>query len=245
MSAHRFGAILRHWHRRIGLFAFAFLFWLAASGVALNEGATLHLDAIRIDWPWLMQWYGLDALSPTTGFRADGHWLVDYADQRLLDGRPLQPPIRAPLGAVVVGGVLYVATVDSIVLLKPDGSRIDELRAPPLPVAGIRRIGTAGERIAIQDLDAYASADGEQWSAIAPGEVRWSQPQTLPEDVRTQIAAAVRPSLPLARVLADAHSGRLLGRYGTWLINAAAVAAMLLASSGIWMVWRASRRRRH
>jgi hypothetical protein len=135
------------------------------------------------------------------------------------------------------------------VLLKPDGTRVEELRAPPLPVSTIRRIGTlsgaGGDRVAIQDLDAYASEDGEDWQPVSPDAVRWSRPEPLPQEQQQRAAPYARPTLPLERVLADAHSGRLFGRHGPLLIDLTACSAVLLVCSGLWMVWRASRRRPH
>ena len=240
----RYGALLRHWHRRLGVAASLFLIWLAISGVILNEGAHFGLDHARVAAPWLMHWYGLAATPPERGYLAGGHWLVETTDATLLDAKPLTPSIQSPLGLVAAHALLFVATANGLVLLTPDGQRVEEVRAPTLPLKSIRRIGrTAGGEVAIQDLDAYASRDGETWTGIAADAVIWSQAQALPESERVRILPFARPSLPLSRVLADAHSGRLFGELGPLLIDLAGLAAILLASSGVWMFWRASRRR--
>lgn len=241
----RIGVVLHRWHRRLGAFAAAFLVWLALSGILINEAAPLHLDGVRIDWPWLMHWYGLQAEPPVSGWTADGHWLAVIDDEAALDGRPLQPPVHAPLGMVAVDGLLYVATPASLVLLKPDGTRIDELQSPPLPVHAIRRLGAVDHRVAVQDLDAYASADGEDWTAVASTAVRWVQAEPLPEPQRARVARLARPSLPLTRILVDAHSGRLLGRFGATLINLVGLIAIALAASGLWLWRRSLQRQRH
>jgi hypothetical protein len=246
----RFGAYLRHWHRRLGLFASAFLIWLAVSGVLLNEGARLGLDNVRVSLPLLMHWYGLNALPPADGYAAGGHWLVTTGDATLLDGLPLAPQPAPVLGfaAIDAGGhaLLFVATPDSLILLDDAGQRIETLNAATLPMATLRRIGrTADGQVAIQDLDAYASADGETWTPITASAVQWSAREPLPEAQRQRAAPYAQPSLPLLRVLADAHSGRLFGRGGPLLIDLSALAAILLAASGIWMIWRAARRRHH
>lgn len=238
----RIGVLLHRWHRRLGAIAAAFLIWLAISGILINEAAVLHLDQVRVGWPWLMHWYGLQAEAPASGWFAGGHWLATVDDEATLDGRRLDPAVHAPVGMVDAGGILYVATPTSLVLLKADGTRIDELREPPLPVASIRRLGLIDQQVAIQDLDAYGSADGEDWTAVAPASVQWVQPQPLPDAQRTLVARLARPSLPLARILADAHSGRLFGRYGVGIINIVGLLAIMLAASGLWL-WRRSRQR--
>jgi hypothetical protein len=243
---------LREWHKRAGLAVFVFMGWLGFSGVLLNQSASWGLDAVRLGAPWLMSLYGLHAEPPLTGFSTQGHWLAVTADATLLDGKPLSMLIPAPRGFVTGGGsaspTLFVASADSLVLLKPDGSRIDELRSPTLPVSTIRRVGAVdgpGGRIAVQDLDAFQSADeGETWTPVDPAVVHWSGSRALSENERTQLLPFSKPTVALEQVLIDAHSGRLVGRYGPYVINAVGITALWLAISGAWMMWRTSRRRR-
>jgi hypothetical protein len=249
-------ALLREWHKRAGLFAFFFMGWLGVSGILLNEASDLNLNSVRIGWPWLMYLYGLHADAPDTALPAGGHWLAVAADHTVLDGKLLDPPINAPLGFVAspepgepVREMLYVARADSLVLLKPDGSRVDELRMPPLPIATIRRIGVLeghSGSIAIQGSDtAYQSDDeGESWKPVPATDVQWSVTQPLPQPQRKLLLPFSRPTVSMQQILVDAHSGRLFGRYGTFFIDAIGLAALLLACSGVWMTWRTSSARR-
>ncbi len=249
-------ATLREWHKRAGLFAFFFLGWLGISGIFLNEASDLDLNASRVGWPWLMAIYGLHAEPPQSGLGAGGHWLAIAGEASVLDGKPLAQTLDAPLGLVVAPEpgtpdklMLYAAQADSVVLLRPDGSRVDELRMPPLPIAAIRRIGLVGGHpgsIAIQGSDtAYASEDeGESWKPVAATAVQWSVRQPLPPEVRTALMPYSRPSVSVQQLLVDAHSGRLFGRLGTYVIDVVGLAALLLASSGVWMMWRTSSARR-
>ena len=249
-------ATLREWHKRAGLFAFFFMGWLGLSGILLNEASDLNLNSVRVDWPWLMSIYGLHADPPQAALPAGGHWLAVAGDNTVLDGKPLAQVIDAPLGFVAAPEpgepakqMLYVARADSLVLLRPDGSRVDELRMPPLPIAAIRRIGSveghAGS-VAIQGSDtAYQSDDeGESWKPVPATAVQWSTKQPLPQQQRTLLLPFSRPSISVQQILVDAHSGRLFGRFGTFFIDAVGLAALLLASSGIWMMWRTGSARR-
>lgn len=243
-------ATLREWHKRIGLFAFFFMGWLGTSGFLINQSASWGYDTVRIDWPWVMALYGLHPEPPQTGLSAGGHWLAVTSDYTLLDARPLPEPIPQPRGLVAGGSadrpLLFVATDSSLVLLTADGERYDELRSPILPVSTIRRVGaTAGGAIAVQDLDAFQSADsGDSWTPVDPATVKWSVSETIPEDVRTQLVPYSRPSVSLEHVLVDAHSGRLFGSIGAWVINLVGFAALWLAISGTWMWWRIRSNRR-
>lgn len=236
---HRLGVYLHRWHRRGGLFAAVFLLWLAISGLALNEQSLLNLDQHRIDWPWLMRTYGLDAQTPAA-YTSGAHWLLAGEGQTLLDGKPLAMPISGAIGMVQLNDVLYVATPASIILLRAaDGLRIDELRMPTLPATPIHRLGLAAQHLVIEADRRYASGDGESWQATADASVHWSQARPLnAEQLRS---AGLRPSLPLSRVLADLHSGQIFGGWGKRFVDLVGLAAILLALTGLW----AALRRRH
>jgi hypothetical protein len=249
-------ATLREWHKRAGLFAFFFMGWLGLSGILLNEASDLNLNSVRIDWTWLMSIYGLHAEPPMSALPGGGHWLAVAGGNTVLDGKPLAQGIDAPLGFVGAQEpgepgkqMLYVARADSVVLLKPDGSRVDELRMPPLPIAAIRRIGTLEGQvssIAIQGGDtAYQSDDeGESWKPVPATAVHWSELRPLPQDQRAKLVPFSRPSVSMQQILVDTHSGRLFGRFGTYFVDAVGLAALLLATTGIWMYWRTASARR-
>lgn len=249
-------ATLRDWHKRAGLFAFLFLGWLGASGILLNEASDLNLNGVRVGWPWLMSIYGLRAEPPRSGLAAGGHWLAQAGDNTVLDGHPLAQAVAAPLGFVAASEpgaadkqMLYLAQGDSLLLLRPDGTRVDELRMPPLPIGAIRRIGSIPSSpgsIAIQGSDtAYQSDDeGESWKPVPATAVSWSVQQPLPAQQRSLLLPYSRPSVSAQQMLVDLHSGRLFGRFGTYVIDAVGLAALLLATSGVWMMWRTSSARR-
>ncbi|HZR35584.1 MAG TPA: PepSY domain-containing protein [Nevskia sp.] len=248
-------ATLREWHKRAGLFAFVFLGWLGVTGIFLNEASDLDLNAKRVGWPWLMAIYGLRPAPPASGLGAGGHWLAIAGEASVLDGKPLAQPLDAPLGLVAAPEpgsakvMLYAAQADSVVLLRPDGSRVDELRMPPLPIAAIRRIGLVKGHpgsFAIQGSDtAYQSEDeGESWKPVPATDVQWSVPQPLPQGVRDALLPYSRPSVSVQQLLVDVHSGRLFGRSGTYVIDLVGLAALLLATSGVWMMWRTNNARK-
>ena len=238
---------LRLWHRRLGIAAFAFITWLAASGTLLSRSETFGLDQVNVDWPWLMRLYGLHAEPPQQGFISGAHWLARTERATLLDGAVLTPPLPAPIGFVGAGTQWVVATAESLVLLRADGARIDELRSPLLPLSHLRRIGQISgddHSIVVQDLDAYASRDGgDHWQALAGETVQWSQPVALSAAQQQQTLAYARPQVRLEQLLIDLHSGRLFGGVGAWAITVTGLFALLLAPSG-FLVWLRQRRRR-
>lgn len=246
-------ATLREWHKRAGLGAFLFMGWLGISGVALNQSASWGLDAMRVDWSWLMAVYGLHPQSPETGYSADGHWLAVQGEHAVMDGRLLGMPIKPPLGVAASGDaahrLLLVASYDSVLLLNPEGVRVDELQAGlTLPVKAIARIGTAQDlagMAVIEDQKLYGSVDGENWNPLpANTHVSWSQAMPLSKEQRKKVEDYARPSVAAEQILIDLHSGRLFGRLGPYVIDAVGIAALWLAISGVWMMWRTNQARR-
>ena len=242
-------ATLREWHKRAGLAAFLFMGWLGVSGVALNQSASWGLDADRVSWPWLMSMYGLHAQSPATGFQAGDHWIAVLGEHSVLDGRAVSTPVKTPIGLAAIGGSLLVASYDGVLLLKPDGTRLDELQAGfMLPVSTVKRIGIAERNPAmavIEDKDLYGSLDGESWNKLpAKTAVRWSAPVTLSKTQREAFEDNARPSVAVEQLLIDLHSGRLFGKMGPYVIDAVGIAALWLAISGVWMMWRTNQARK-
>ncbi|MGQ0697853.1 MAG: PepSY domain-containing protein [Panacagrimonas sp.] len=243
---------LREWHKRVGLFAFLFMGWLGFSGVLINQSPSWGYDTDKIYWGWVMSLYSLKPEPPVAGFPAGSHWLALTPEGTVLDGKPVVPPVAAPLGLVAGGSaenpLLFVANAEHIAVVTAAGARYDELRSPILPVSAIRRIGSiAGVpgSIAVQDLDSFRSIDGgNSWTPVDPASVQWSESTELPEAERERLLPFSRPYVTLEHILVDAHSGAIFGRGGVYVINAVGVAAILLAISGVWMWWRTSRARR-
>ncbi len=241
---------LREWHKRFGLFAFVFMGWLGFSGFLINQSASWGYDTIRIDWGWVMALYGLHPEAPPDGYPSSGHWLAMTADYTLIDAKPLQSQIAGVRGFVATGSPLqyYVAGHESVIVLSAEGESVDELTPPILPVSTPRRIGVVKghpDHIAVQDLDAFESADGgNNWTAIAPADVEWSATRPMPDAEKAKLLPFSKPSVSLEHILVDAHSGRLFGNFGVYVINAVGFAAIFLAITGVWMWWRTGQRRR-
>jgi hypothetical protein len=164
----------------------------------------------------------------------------------LLDGQLIKPQLFGVIGFVSSGKLLAVGLTDGVALLAPDGQLIETLHAETLPVATLRRIGLSNDqRIVIQGQKTFVSTDGESWAAFAGEAVQWSNRRELPDTQRQQAEKALSPQMPLSRVLADAHSGRLFGRYGHWVVDVVGIVALLLALTGSWTYLRARRRQHH
>jgi uncharacterized iron-regulated membrane protein len=244
-ASSRLGLHLRHWHRNVGAMASLFLLWMAVTGLVISFEDDLSLSSKRVSWPWLMRWYGIERTpAPTSGYSIDGHWLV-AADKAQLDGKTLDTALHDVRGAIMASNIIYVATPSELTLLTPEGQRVDVLTSSTLPVSTIDALGRAGDQIAIRhETQIFISADAENWVENRNLPVLWSQPQPLPPLLQQKADALTAIDLPLGRIVADMHSGRLFGRAGVYLVDAAGIAALILSISGLWMYLRIQRRPR-
>jgi uncharacterized iron-regulated membrane protein len=60
----------------------------------------------------------------------------------------------------------------------------------------------------------------------------------LPPELHARIVETWRGAgLPVSRVLADLHSGRLFGKAGVFVMDIVALSVVLLAVTGVWSWW--------
>lgn len=240
---HSLARFVRRWHARLGLTAALFFIALALTGVALNHTERLGLARTAIQSETLNRWYGLPpprilAVYLDAGFVATPEvWL--YQGQRLAEGG------GAVIGVVALPDMLAVATAQSLSLYTHSGERVDILRGVALPQLPLVAVGRSGNAMVLKTASgAFISADGLGWQAVPPQNLNWAQAR-LPDAQQTeQISQQLAPSLPLERILLDLHSGRLLGTYGPYFMDIAALFLLILSLSGIWIQWRSWRQKR-
>lgn len=228
------------WHRRLGIAAALLVCVLALTGLALNHGQALRLDSRQLRASWLLDWYGIERPAPVS-FAAGAHWVTWWEPTLYLDGRPVMETPAPPLGASPAGpDLIAVAFADTLLLLTPEGAVVERLGLAALP-GPLRAIGTgpAGAVTVATERGLFtADADLLGWQPSTAAPV-WARPAPLPEMVHARLAAAAGgPGLPLERVLLDVHSGRILGAWGPWLMDAAALALLALAATGLLTWWR-------
>lgn len=232
------------WHRWLGGGAAVLILLLAVTGVLINHSHRLGLDQRHVDWRPLLEWYGMGPPQALVAYQAGEHWLLWLDGQLYFDATPVPAELGSPVGAVrIPPGVVVAAGAQGLALFTPDGMLIERIGLSNLPGTPLR-LGRLGDRVLLETATGrYASdADLLQWQrASAPA--TWSAPQTPPQGLKQRLLSAYRgQGLPWSRVLADLHSGRILGGWGVWLMDLAALALVLLALSGLYN-WLARRRR--
>ena len=237
---HTLGVFLHRVHRWIGVGVSLFVIFLVLTGWALNHTAELGLARLLVQVPWISAWYGLRGEVPATGYAASGRWLIAGDDAVLLDGKPTAFKLKNVIGMATTSDLIAIASRDELVVLDPQGRPVDRVSATQLPTGPIVRIGFAQNRIVLQGASTYASVDGFTWTPFE-GNTDWSVPQPLPPN-QQQYAKQLAPALSLERIMQDIHSGRILGHYGSYFVDAVGLFFLLLAGSGLWMFFRHRRR---
>lgn len=224
----------------MGITVCLFVVLLVMTGWALNHTAELGLARLSIQVPWISSWYGLGGEVPATGYTASGRWLIANENGALLDGKPINFKLRDVIGMTASGNFVAIASRDELVLVDKQGRLIDRIAAAQLPGGTIERIGAAPNVIVLQGAGIYASADAITWKPFE-GETQWSTAQPLPPKQQAY-AKQLAASLSIERIMQDVHSGRILGRFGSYLMDAMGLLLLLLAGSGLWMFFRHRRR---
>lgn len=242
----RLVGMLWRWHRRLGLAAALLALMLAVTGIMLNHSSGLGLDRRFVDWSWLSGLYG-DHSAELPAFQLGSHWLSRAANGHVyLDGREVAPCRGELAGAVQADDLLLAGCAEELLLMTDSGELVETVTAStglPVPVTGLGRIEG---HIALQTGEGWRLVQLEQMDFSEPAPagsfILQLAPGPLPAGIRAAMPAPER-WLSWERVILDLHSGRLAGRTGVLLVDAAGVLLACLATSGVAMWWLHRRRR--
>ena len=251
---HRWIRALYLWHRRLGVAAALLVILLAVTGILLNHTDRLGLANRPVHNALLLDWYGIRAPEPPSGWQANGHWFTALDGTLFLDDRPVTEARGALRGVAALPPLgAYLLAFDRNLLLLDESGRVIEWMAPP---AGLddRILGLAGPHDGLPVLVTRTGAwipDAElaTWRPLAGTDIPSPKPPAaLPSPLGHRIAQWARSRrISMERLLLDLHSGRLFGRHGPWVMDAAALLLLLLAVSGgfLWLrqLWKRHRHR--
>lgn len=228
-------------HRVLGLTSAVFVLLLAVTGLALNHTGLLALDRHHVAGDWLLDWYGIEP-PEITGFAAGDHHVAQMGERLWLDGEPVLKDVDALRGAVKPGRFLVVALGNELALLTADGRLVERIGAGAGAPRDIRRVGaTEDGTVVVEAGDGYFRSDPTLagWEPSTGSGVDWSRSASLPAEQKRRMARQWRGrGLSVERLLLDLHSGRILGRFGVWLMDTMALIFIVLAITGTWVWYR-------
>lgn len=238
-SAARLLRSLYIWHRYIGIVAAVFVIVLTVTGLVLNHTDELKLDSSYIQSDLLLDWYGIKAPEELTRYTSGPISVTAVNDQVFWGNEPLSH-VAVPLaGLLVYRDHVVIAAGGELSLYTTEGELVEKLGQVAGVPTGILAIGiTAQELLAVKTARGIYLTDDSmlEWHLADIPEVLWSEAVPVPPGLKPALQAAYRGSgLPVERVLLDLHSGRILGRAGIYLVDAAAILFLLLAFSGVWL----------
>ncbi len=238
------------WHRWLGIISAVFIVWLSISGIILEHSHQLGLGNKTISNPWLLQKFGIEISAPTSAYQYDDSWLsqIDgrlYLNFQMIDQGP------APVGFTRMGLLWAVATRETLWLLNDQGEILEKIEGLDLP-GRITALSHSDHGLLLQTDRGNFTADplSPNWPAWQTS-VREVTPEyrkeSLPLNHQAQLLKqAQRKALNWERVVLDAHSGRLFGKYGVLLVDAMAVVFIVLGVTGIalWLRYRRAAQKR-
>lgn len=232
--------LLLRWHRRLGVAIALVLVMLVVTGIVLNHSSELELDQKPVRQAVLLQRYGVE-LPELVSYDVGDRYLSLVGSNRLFLGEKEIAYCESPLRAAInyQAGIIAVCN-DQLLLLDTDGEIVERLsEAYGLP-PGITALGELDGVLWLQTEDGTVSADLNSLlftPAAAPNAVKWARPSSPDSAYKQKMTARyLGNDVHWERLLLDLHTGRLFGRWGVYLVDAAAFGLLLLSLSGVW-VW--------
>ena len=226
------------WHRRIGLLAALFIVFLVTTGIALQHSDDLNLPTKFLSNTSLLSYYGIKP-NPITTYQLGNQTVSHAGETTYLSGKPLDVIVNGLHGAIVINDEIIIATSNSIIVCDRSGAIADEISAQdglselPLGIA----ISDHGTTV-IRGVNTYweGNINLTSWREFKGPHPRWvASSITLPALKHVIETHDMSRQISMERFLLDAHSGRFFGKYGVYVIDAAAILLLILSITGIWL----------
>ena len=244
------GHWLRRGHRWLGVLAALFVLMLSATGIALNHGSDWGLDSRYVTSRWLLDTYGVRAPDASASFTDQGHRATLLGTRLYLGELEIAADVEALTGLVSLGQLLVITSGQQVLLFTTDGELVERMSLPPGLIGPVERVGRAGEYAVIAAAGQNYRADSDisnfvPWENTDAVDIDWSLRSSPPASLMNVLKEQYRGrGLSIERVLADIHSGRIVGVAGPYVMDAVAILLIILSLSGLllWLRPRNGRR---
>lgn len=233
------------WHRALGIASTLIVIVTVLTGLALNHGDALDLPRRHPHNALVDKLYRQSAAALPEGYATTRGWVAQLGAKVYLDAQALATHDAPLLGALTRDDMLLVAYRDGLVQYDAQGQVIESYAAldglpPPLTALGHDAkslvVGTAGGNVYFDVEKGVASAVPKE------AMIEWSTAGAAPPALAATLADVYRGGgVSYERVLLDIHSGRLFGRVGEWVVDAAALCLLTLALTGTYMFFKFKR----
>lgn len=215
------------WHRRIGVVLSVFLLWMLASGILINHANDLQLDKQQLNNEFWLKWYGLSS----TNTQLIGDKSLSLNKQGLWLNQQNLGECSNLLGVAKSSQEVVVVCPEHILLLLPTGELIDH-------VDKSRGLSIISQKMAVVEQKIIVLANNDQLYQLDTQSLSFSPflPVTMP--INWQEIQQPQAQLSYEQWLLDAHSGRLFGAWGKWLVDVLSVLLIMLIVSGWFLAKR-------
>ena len=228
------------WHRSLGVIAAIFAVVISGTGLLLNHSDNLGLDEIHVDNDWLLGLYGINPEKNTVSYRAGDHWVSLVGSRIYVDDHDTGQQSDTLAGVAFLADTILVAMDDGLLLLTPEAQLTEKISVLPGVRGLIIGVGKAAglNPVLKTPQGAYlGNEDLTAWQPLDAVPIVWSAPEILPEGLFHRIMQRYRGSgISIERLVLDLHSGAILGGYGKYLGDFAAVLILSLSISGLWVL---------
>ena len=244
--------LLKRWHGRIGVLAAAFVLLLAFTGLCLNHVSGWNLDTKALRSPALLGLYGMAETATVVSYPLADAYISQSNGQLFYQDKEIDHCEGSLMGVLKLGlktdPQIVVACERELLLFSPTLQLIEKIGPTfGLPLT-VQRVGLVDNEVLIDTSGGLFLADlnALRWTAVEEGGVlsssQWSESAQAPESLSLALAASIdSEDITYERLLLDIHSGRILGEWGVYLVDAMAILFMLLAISGL-VIWLRAKR---
>lgn len=245
-SARKRGGLLVFiiFHRWVGISTFILLLSLAITGIMLNHTEELKLNQSYIKNTWLQNWYGIKMPQQQNFIKLDNTLIAQIGKKLYLNQSHLLDEKSPLIGSYKSNDFIIIAMKKALYLFTLEGDLIERLDSEKNLPSPISRIGFSeliqnSNQLMIEVNQQYYTSNDDflSWTKIQSKEfypLELEDPKNV--DKTFYQNAYLGNELNLERVILDLHSGRLLGRFGVYLMDLAAIILIMLGLSGTW-IW--------
>lgn len=235
------GMSLYKMHRWIGLASAALFAVLAVTGPMLMHAKDFSLNEIWVTNDFALSFYDTDPAGPPRGVQTDAGWVLAVDGFVILEARLLGRDQGELIGAAIDGDYLVVAADSGLSLFTRDGAPVEHFGIDALP-GPVLRLGQSADGLVIETPQGRFRSDDDylSWREANEGDVAWVDVDENPpaEQSRQALDIYRRHLVTAHRLITDIHSGRIVGAWGPYVMDAAAVAMLLMVASGLVNWWK-------
>ncbi len=239
---------LRQWHKWVGYGSLILVLILSITGLILNRTEKFNLNQIQINNSYILWLYDLSPKTSLLFFNDDGHWLSWLEGNLYYNNKLISQNTPAPIGLVKLDHMIIVGSNDRLTLFLTDGTLVESLYRSDLP-SEITMLGKTkkGMPVIISKSKKFTSDnDLISWYEIDKTiDVTLSMPTEGPSLITEQIMQNFQgQGVSLYKIILDLHSGRIMGSFGSYIMDLAAISLIFLCITGLMKRRRPEKTRR-